>query len=107
MRAKLPQYFGVLPKADVVVKRVPPYMEAARPRGYYQPPSLDGTRPGVVYVNLRNMAETPTWTLPTHAYHSGIPGHQVRSSVYQEANSAAVAQAYFLFGLARRLVTLR
>lgn len=85
IRAKLPQYFGVLPKADVVAKRVPQYLEAARPRGWYEPPSLDGKRPGVFYVNLRDTAEVPTWTLPTHTYHQSIPGHHVRFSVYQEA----------------------
>ena len=85
VRAKLPRYFGVLPKADVVVKRVPPYMEDARPAGYYQPPSLDGERPGACYINLRSTAEAPSWTLPNTIYHQGIPGHHVKGSVYQEA----------------------
>ena len=85
MRAVLPRYFGVLPKADVVVKRVPQYMEAARPGGYYQPPSLDGKRPGAYYLNLRNTAELPSWTLANRTYHQSLPGHHVKASVYQEA----------------------
>jgi uncharacterized protein (DUF885 family) len=85
VRSKLPQFFGVLPKAGVVVKRVPGYMEAARPGGYYQPPSLDGKRPGIYYINLRNTAETPSWVLPNSTYHQSIPGHHVKYSVYQEA----------------------
>jgi uncharacterized protein (DUF885 family) len=84
VRAKLPQYFGALPKADVVVRRVPQYMETARPSGYYQPPSLDGERPGAYYVNLRNTAETPSFKLPTQTYHSSIPGHHLKGSIYQE-----------------------
>ena len=84
-RSRLPQYFGVLPRAGVVVKRVPAYMEAVRPGGYYQPPSLDGARPGAYYVNLRNLAEMPTWMLANSAFHQSIPGHHVKNSVYQEA----------------------
>ncbi len=95
IRARLPQYFGVLPKADVVAKRVPPYMEAAQPRGYYQPPSLDGKRPGAFFVNLRDTAETPSWTLPAHTYHQSLPGHHVRFSVYQEANLPLLRKLLF------------
>ena len=83
-RARLPRYFGVLPRADVVVKRIPPYMEAARPGGYYQPPSLDGKRPGAYYINLRDLAELPTWILPNSAFHQSVPGHHVKNSIYQE-----------------------
>jgi uncharacterized protein (DUF885 family) len=80
VRSRLPRYFGVLPKADVVVKRVPGYMEAARTRGYYQPPSLDARRPGAYYINLRSMAELPSWTLANSAYHQSVPGNHLRDS---------------------------
>jgi uncharacterized protein (DUF885 family) len=95
MRARLPQYFGVLPRAEVVVKRVPEYMEAARPGSYYQPPSLDGRRPGAYYINLRNTAEIPRWTLPTSAYHQSLPGHHVKGSVYQEAKLPLIRKLAF------------
>ena len=68
VRAKLPQYFGVLPKANVVITRVPKYTEAGAPGGYYENPSLDGSRPGRYYINLRDTAEVPSWTLPTLTY---------------------------------------
>lgn len=93
--AKLPQYFGVLPRADVEVKRVPIYMEAARSSSYYQPPSLDGKRPGVFYINLRDMAEIPIWKLPTHTYHQSIPGHHLKFSVYQEAKLPLIRKFAF------------
>jgi uncharacterized protein (DUF885 family) len=95
VRAKLPQYFGVLPKADVVVKRIPAYMEAARPSGYYQPPSLDGDRPGAFYINLRDTAELPSFMLPTHTYHESIPGHHVKLSIYQEAKLPLIRKTAF------------
>ena len=86
VRAKLPEYFGVLPKANVVIVRVPKYTEAGAPGGYYQNPSLDGSRPGRYYINLRDTAEVPSWTLPTLTYHEAIPGHHLQGSIQQEAN---------------------
>jgi uncharacterized protein (DUF885 family) len=95
VRAKLPQYFGVLPKADVIVRRVPAYMEEARPSGYYQPPSLDGARAGAFYINLRDTAETPSWTLATQAYHESVPGHHVKLSIYQETKLPLIRKIAF------------
>ncbi len=86
IRARLPQYFGVLPKANIVIVRVPKYIEAGAPGGYYQNPSLDGSRPGRYYINLRDTAETPSWTLPTLTFHEAIPGHHLQGSIQQEAD---------------------
>jgi uncharacterized protein (DUF885 family) len=86
VRARLPEYFGVLPKANVVIVRVPKYTEAGAPGGYYQNPSLDGSRPGRYYINLRDTAEVPSWTLPTLTYHEAIPGHHLQGSIQQETN---------------------
>ena len=85
VQARLPQYFGVLPKAKVEIKRVPPYTEAGAPGGYYNPGALDGSRPGAYYINLRDTAEVPSWTLPTLTYHESIPGHHLQLSIAQEA----------------------
>jgi uncharacterized protein (DUF885 family) len=95
VRAKLPQYFGTLPKADVIIKRVPKYTEAAAPGGYYQPPSLDGTRPGTYYINLRDTAEVPSWTLPTLTFHESIPGHHLQGSIAQEATLPLIRKISF------------
>ena len=85
VQARLPQWFGVLPKAKVVIKRVPPYTEAGAPGGYYEQPSLDGSRPGSYYINLRDTAEVPSWTLPTLTYHESIPGHHLQGSIAEES----------------------
>ncbi len=85
VEAKLPQYFGVLPKAKLEIRRIPPFTEAGAPGGYYQPASLDGKRPAVYYLNLRDTAEVPSWSLPTVTYHEGVPGHHLQLSVAQEA----------------------
>jgi uncharacterized protein (DUF885 family) len=95
VRAKLPQYFGVLPKADVVIKRVPKYTEASQPGGYYENASLDGKRPGIYHINLRDTAEVPSWTLPTLTYHESIPGHHLQLSIQQEATLPLIRKVSF------------
>ncbi|MGD0143671.1 MAG: DUF885 family protein, partial [Rhizomicrobium sp.] len=95
VRAKLPQYFRTLPKANLIIKRIPKYTEAGQPGGYYQPASLDGTRPGTYYINLRDTAEVPSWTLPTLTYHEGIPGHHLQGSIQQETNLPMIRKLSF------------
>jgi uncharacterized protein (DUF885 family) len=41
---------------------------------------MDGSRPGRLVVNLRDVAETATWSMKTLAYHEGIPGHHFQIS---------------------------
>jgi Uncharacterized protein conserved in bacteria len=84
MEARLPQYFGRIPKSPVEVKRVPKAIEAGAPGGYYQGPALDGSRPGLYYINLRDTAEWPSWTLPTLSYHEATPGHHHQIALQQE-----------------------
>ena len=53
---------------------MPAYIEAGAPGGYYRPGTLDGSRPGSYYINLRDTAEVPKFTLPTLTYHEGDSG---------------------------------
>jgi len=96
VRAKLPAYFGVLPKADVVIKRVPKEIEAGQAGGYYNAPSLDGKVPGIYWINLRDTAEQPRWLLPTLSYHEAIPGHHLQLSIQREAKMPLIRRlSYF------------
>lgn len=78
------QLFLTTPKAKCEVRRVEPFKEATAPGAYYEPGAMDGTRPGVFYANLRDMKETPKWSMPTLAYHEGVPGHHWQISTAQE-----------------------
>ncbi|HEX4533944.1 MAG TPA: DUF885 family protein, partial [Rhizomicrobium sp.] len=95
VRAKLPEYFGILPKADLIIKRVPKFTEAGAPGGYYNSPSLDGKRPGMYYINRRDTAEVPSWTLPTLTYHEGIPGHHLQGSISNETKLPLIRKISF------------
>jgi uncharacterized protein (DUF885 family) len=81
----LPRVFASLPKAAVEIRRVPPTIEAGAPGGYYQAASLDGSRPGAYYINLKDTAEWPKHALPTLTYHEAVPGHHFQNSVAREA----------------------
>ncbi|RZJ76763.1 MAG: DUF885 family protein, partial [Brevundimonas sp.] len=59
MALKLPNAFGRLPRATVEIKRVPPEIQDGAALGYYNSPSLDGSRPGIYWINLRDTAEQP------------------------------------------------
>jgi uncharacterized protein (DUF885 family) len=83
--ARLPEYFAVLPRTPVEVRRVPPDIELGAPRGYAQMGSLDGRRPGAYYINLADTGMWPKWALPTLTYHESLPGHHLQGTLALEA----------------------
>lgn len=87
IEALMPQAFTTLAQAQLEIRRVPLTTEAGAPGGYYQRAALDGSRPGAYYINLRNTAEWPKFTLPTLNYHEGVPGHHWQISIQQESGS--------------------
>jgi uncharacterized protein (DUF885 family) len=84
LQPHLPQYFRLVPKTPVEIRRVPVYTQAGAPGGYYQPPALDGSRPGAFYINLRDTAERSRWKLPTLVYHESEPGHHFQLALVLE-----------------------
>ncbi|MBI1398504.1 DUF885 domain-containing protein [Hyphomonas sp.] len=81
--AKASDYFITLPTQPLEIVRVPEYSQDSSPGGYYTQPALDGSRPGRFYINLKNTADNPKWTLPTLLYHEAAPGHHFQISAAQ------------------------
>jgi uncharacterized protein (DUF885 family) len=75
VRTRLPRAFATLVPGRLVIKRVPVELEAGAPGGYAAAGTIDGSVPGQYYINLRDTAEWPKFSLPTLCYHEGIPGH--------------------------------
>jgi uncharacterized protein (DUF885 family) len=92
MQKRLPQYFGTLPKAGLEIRRIPPATEAGAST-HYTSGSLDGTRPGIYWLNLRDTGEAPFWDMPTTTFHEGIPGHHLQISLQQEADLPMIRKA--------------
>jgi len=80
----LPQWFGTLPKAPLVVKRVEAFREKSAGKAFYQRPAPDGSRPGTYYANLYKMADMPLTEVEALFYHEGIPGHHLQLAIQTE-----------------------
>jgi len=80
----LDPYFDVMPEAGVEVKRVPEFKEKTSPGAYYNPPAMDGSRPGVFFANLYDIKATPKYGMRTLTYHEAIPGHHFQLAIQQQ-----------------------
>ncbi len=94
MRPKLPQYFGILPKAQLEVEPVPAYSEKEQAPAYYQRGTPDGSRPGIIYINTYDFAHRSLANTESIAYHEGIPGHHLQISIAQELSGLPQFRKY-------------
>lgn len=78
------EYFNVLPKAPLEVRRVEPWRENGSSTAFYNRASPDGSRPGIFYVNLQNMNAVQKHIMNSLAYHEGAPGHHFQIAIQQE-----------------------
>ena len=85
MQAKLPQAFTNPPNAPLEIRRVDPSIQDGAPNGYYFRAPLDGSRPAIYWINLKNVSDWPKYTLPSLTYHEGVPGHHLQISTAQRA----------------------
>ena len=107
IKKELPNYFGLLPKADLEVKRVEAFREQPGAAQHYHPGTPDGSRPGTYYAHLSDMNAMPKPELEVIAYHEGLPGHHMQISIAQEltgvpkfrtqAGSTAYAEGWGLY----------
>ena len=97
MREKIPEYFGLIPQADMIIKRVEAFREQSAGKAFYQSPARDGSRPGIYYANLYNMRDMPTYQMEALAYHEGIPGHHMQRAITQELEGIPDFQKYVSF----------
>jgi uncharacterized protein (DUF885 family) len=85
MMAKLPQAFATIPSAPLEIRRVPPEIQDGASNGYYNRASLDGSRPAIYFINLKDNGDWPKYSLPALTYHEGVPGHHLQISLAQES----------------------
>jgi len=74
-------------KAEVQVKAVPANIQDGAPQGYMNFAALDGSRPAIYYINLKDTANWPRWSLPTLTTHETIPGHAWQGAYLAERRS--------------------
>jgi len=72
---------STIPPQPIEVRRVPVANQDSAPGGYYDGPSLDGSRPGIYWINLRDIKEVASFNLPTLTYHEAVPGHHTQNAI--------------------------
>lgn len=90
----LPQYFNVMPKADYVVKPVESFREQSAAGASYESPAVDGSRPGVFYINTYNLQAQPKWGMTTLSLHEAAPGHHFQIAIKQELTGVPQFQRF-------------
>ncbi len=80
----LPRLFKAMPRADYEIRAVESFRAASAAGASYQPPSADGARPGVFYVNTHNLRSQPLYSMATLALHEAAPGHHYQFAIQQE-----------------------
>ena len=97
MEARQPSFLpaAMIPTQHMEIRAVPKATQDSAPGGYYDGPSLDGSRPGIYWINLRDMAGIHRYALPTLSYHEGVPGHHT-----QGATALALPQAPLILRIA-------
>ena len=87
MKPKLPELFGLLPKAPVEVVEMEAFRNKEGAAADYNTGTPDGKRPGRVNVNTYDWQHRSLLTVESTAYHEGIPGHHMQLSIAQELPS--------------------
>lgn len=95
---ELPNYFGLLPKADLEVRRVEPFREQDGGAQHYRSGTPDGSRPGIYYAHLSDMSAMPKNMLEVVAYHEGLPGHHMQISIAQELTGVPTFRTQYGYG---------
>jgi uncharacterized protein (DUF885 family) len=78
-KAEMGSWFGRLPYTDCVVRET-----KSGPIAFYFPPALDGTRPGVFFMNTVDPTSWGRFEIECTSFHEGIPGHHLQIAIAQE-----------------------
>jgi len=84
---KIPEQFSLIPKSPFEIRPVEPFRAKSAAGGEYYPPSEDGSRPGIFYVNTYDLPTRKTWDAEDLYLHEAIPGHHFQIALQQELAS--------------------
>lgn len=98
MYKRLPKAFATLPTQPLEIRRVPAEIQDGASNGYYNRASLDGSRPAIYFINLKDTGDWPKYSLPALTYHEGVPGHHLQISLAQESKDIPMIRKIGGFG---------
>lgn len=76
--------FNIQPQVPLEIMRVPAFREESAPGAYYTTPPLDGSRPGIFWINTPDCRFVSHVGIPTLAFHEGLPGHHFQKAIQSE-----------------------
>ena len=97
MKKYLPNYFKTLPTIDFEVKKMDEFKAPASPAAYYYPPSKDGSRPGIFWMNTYKPEQWAIYTMESLAYHEAVPGHHLQIALATEQQGLPVFRRHAHF----------
>jgi uncharacterized protein (DUF885 family) len=94
---RMPEVFNFGALDTIAVQRLPDFKEPDSPIAYAQPPALDGSKPGTLWLNLRDPGNVYQWGMQTLAYHEGIPGHIYQMTQAQKLRGLPTFRRTYFF----------
>ncbi|HUQ59709.1 MAG TPA: DUF885 domain-containing protein [Lentzea sp.] len=94
--AEAPKWFGRLPRALCEVRLVPEIDREAAPLAYYADAALDGSRPGVYWLNPLGATERSRTLSEVVAFHEAVPGHHFQLSIAAETELSNLRKFAFI-----------
>ncbi|MEO1041404.1 MAG: DUF885 domain-containing protein [Pseudomonadota bacterium] len=91
-------WFLTIPDYEIEVRRIPVHEQDVSSGGYYTPPPLDGSRPGVFWVNMKDSADIPVYTLKSLVFHEAVPGHHFQAGMALSVTDQPLLQNMMWFG---------
>ena len=98
MKTRLPRVFADIPQQPLEIRAVPVEIQDGASNGYYRRASLDGSRPAIYYINLKDTGDWPKYTLPALTYHEGDQGHHLQISTAQTSADIPTLRKIGFFG---------
>lgn len=93
-KAKMPEAFGRLPRADVEIRAYPAYRASGT--GEYQSSSEDGSRPGIYYIAVVNPTHRSRAIQESVLHHETYPGHHLQGAIALELGDRVHPLARYL-----------
>lgn len=98
MQARLSRAFATVSDAPLEIRAVPVEIQDGASNGYYKRASLDGSRPAIYFINLKDPGDWPKYSLPALTYHEGVPGHHLQISLSQQSKEIPLLRKLGFFG---------